>query len=180
MPDLTITAVVGNPRPGSRTLTVAQQMTDALAAALDVTGRAVVSEVVELADYGPRVLDPQDAAVDEAVARTASSSVLLAVSPTYKATYTGLLKSFLDRVPMNGLAGVVGIPVMVGAAPVHSMAVEAHLRPLLVELGASCPAPGLFVMERQLDQLDALVGRWIERAAAQLAAATSVAERVHS
>ena len=38
-------------------------------------------------------------------------------SPTFKATYTGVLKLFLDKVPTDGLAGVAAVPVMMGADP---------------------------------------------------------------
>jgi FMN reductase len=64
-------------------------------------------------------------------------------SPTYKATYPGLLKSFLDWFSTTGLAGVTVVPVMVGAAAQHALAVKTHLRPLLVELGATVPTRGL-------------------------------------
>ena len=90
----------------------------------------------------------------------AKSDVVVVASPTYKATYTGLLKAFLDRYPNDGLARTVCIPVMTGAAPVHALAPEVHLRPLLVELGASTPTRGLFVTEQQFDDLDGVVEAW--------------------
>jgi FMN reductase len=37
---------------------------------------------------------------------------------------------------------------MLGAAPIHAMAVEVHLRPVLAELGATIPAPGLFLIDK--------------------------------
>ena len=63
---------------------------------------------------------------------------MVVASPTYKATYTGLLKSFLDRYGNNALAATTCVPLMTGAAPIHALAPEAYLRPLLVELGAAC------------------------------------------
>ncbi len=42
--------------------------------------------------------------------------------------------------------------------PGHLLAVEVHLRPILVELGATVPARGLFVTEPELANLDAAVG----------------------
>ncbi len=48
------------------------------------------------------------------------------------------------------LLGVTVIPVMVGAGLQHALAVEVHLRPVLVELGASLPTRGLYVSEDQL------------------------------
>ena len=82
-------------------------------------------------------------------------------SPTYKASYTGLLKAFLDWFAQDQLAAVTVVPVMVGAAPEHALAVEVHLRPVLVELGASMPTRGLYVLESQLGDLDAVLDAWL-------------------
>jgi FMN reductase len=86
--------------------------------------------------------------------------VAVFASPTYKAAYTGLLKAFLDRYGPNGLAGTVAVPVMTGGWPGHLLAVEVHLRPVLVELGASIPSRGLYVTEPELAKLDAAVEKW--------------------
>ena len=76
----------------------------------------------------------------------------MVASPTYKATYTGLLKLFLDRFAGGtGLRGVA-VPLMLGAGPDHALAPELHLRPLLVELGASVPTASLYVLDREHDQ----------------------------
>jgi FMN reductase len=58
----------------------------------------------------------------------------------------------------------------VGAAPIHTLAVDAYLRPLLIELGASCPTRGLYVLESQLPELEAVVGRWLAAAVPALGA----------
>jgi FMN reductase len=52
---------------------------------------------------------------------------------------------------------------MVGAAPQHALAVEDHLRPVLVELGASMPTRGLYVLESQISDVDAILDRWSEQ-----------------
>ena len=75
-----------------------------------------------------------------------------------------MLKLFLDRVPVPELQPVVAVPVMVGGAPIHWLAPEVHLRPVLVELGASCPTRGLFVLEFQFEDLDAVIGEWLDGA----------------
>ena len=63
------------------------------------------------------------------------------MAQSFKATYTGLLKLFLDQVPSNGLSGVVAVPLMLGAGPGHAMAPELLLKPVLVELGATARRP---------------------------------------
>jgi len=60
----------------------------------------------------------------------------------------------------NALDGVVGVPLMLGGAPNHLLAVDVHLRPVLLELGATCPTRGLFVQESELERLDEIVETW--------------------
>jgi FMN reductase len=153
---MSVVAVIGNPRPASRTHAVARAIARELAAA---TG-AEVGHEVDLAPLGGRVLDPRDPDAAAAVETVLAASALVVASPTYKATYTGLLKAFLDRVGTGALAGTPAAPVMLGGAPDHRLAVDLHLTPLLLELGASVPARGLFVLEGELDRLDAIAAGW--------------------
>jgi len=94
------------------------------------------------------------------VERARASDILVVATPTYKASYTGLLKAFFDRYGTNGLAGVTAVPVMLGGAPIHALAVDTHLTPLMLELGASCPTRGLFILESELDRLDEVIAAW--------------------
>lgn len=160
---LAVTALVGNPKPRSRTRSVAEAVASAVAGGLAEAGRPSEFAVVDLGELGPRVLDRGDRGVDDGVNRVRQSRLLVVASPTYKASYSGLLKAFLDRLPALGLEGMIAVPVMVGATPRHFLALDTNLRPLLVELGASCPTAGLFVLEQELEQLDLLVADWRAR-----------------
>jgi FMN reductase len=159
--------VVGNPRAKSRTLDVALTVGRAIDAAIG-DAREQLDLVVDLADLAPLVFDSSSQTVRDAVAAARSCDVLVVASPTYKATYTGLLKSFLDWFATMDLDGVVAVPVMVGAGAAHSLAVEVHLRPLLVEIGATVPTRGLYVLESELTTLDGVVEAWMQVAAPAL------------
>jgi FMN reductase len=153
-----VVALTGNPRPRSRT------------AALALT---VARAVAELGAAGPVVeIDLANRASSEDDLRRVlvGAEVVVVASPTYKATYTGLLKSFLDHVPTGALRGVIAIPVMVAGDRAHALAVDVHLRPLLLELGASCPTAGLFVEESALEDGPAAIESWLEVAAPTLEA----------
>jgi FMN reductase len=163
---LKITTVVGNPRIGSRTRVAAEAVAESLAGLAREQGRAPDLHVVELAELANQVFAFPSEPSDAALALVQSSDLLVVASPTYKATYTGLLKAFFDRFGSDALAGVAAVPVMLGGAPIHMLAVDTHLTPLLLELGASCPTRGLFILESELEQLDAVVGAW--RAANQV------------
>jgi FMN reductase len=171
----TVGVVVGNPKPGSRTLAVAEAVAAASADATglrpsDSSGRAGPF-VVDLAGLAPKLFDWSDADVRAAVDGIAACSLVVVASPTFKASYTGLLKAFLDWYPTTGLSGVTVIPVMVGAGPHHALAVEVHLRPVLIEIGATLPTRGLYVLESQLEHLDGVIAEWLETARPALRAA---------
>jgi FMN reductase len=155
--------VVGNPKPRSRTLDVALHVARVASDVAGIDGSAPL--VVELADLGPELFDWSSTTVRAAVESVSECDLLVVASPTYKATYTGLLKAFLDWFDTSGLAGGATVPVMVGAGPAHALAVEVHLRPLLVEIGASVPTRGLYVVESDLVRLDEVVDEWARHAA---------------
>ena len=91
-------------------------------------------------------------------------------SPTYKATYTGLLKLFLDQIGTGDLAGVVAVPLMLGAGPGHALAPDLLLKPVLVELGATTPTKGLYLLDKSWDAPGPL-DDWLVAAGPQVAAA---------
>lgn len=157
-----IVVVIGNPNPGGRTSRIGQAVGAALAAA--ASDEATV-ETIELAEIAPHLFEWGNDDVAALTARVASADVIVAACPTFKATFTGLLKAFLDNYGNDGLAGCVAVPVMVGASPAHALAPEVHLRPLLVELGASVPSRGLYVLEDQVDDLGPVIEPWAETAA---------------
>lgn len=146
-----VVVLVGNPRPASRTRAAAEALATALGAA---------PSVVDLAEFGGAVLDGSPE-VDSALETVRTAQVLIVATPVYKASYTGLLKSFLDRYSGRALEGVVAIPFTVAAAPIHRLAADVHLRPLLVELGASTPTRAFAIEESALPNLDAVVSGWV-------------------
>lgn len=152
-----IAVVVGNPKPASRTLRVALAVADALSTVVDETSDRLV---VDLAQYGPDLLDWQAEQSTLVCAQVAACDLIVVASPTYKASYTGLLKIFFDRYGNRALEGTVAVPVMTGASLVHALAPETHLRPLLVELGAVTPTRGLYVTEPDMNDLAPVLGSW--------------------
>jgi FMN reductase len=132
-----VTIVVGNPKLKSRTREVAEAVAAATFPSADVS-------VVELSEYAEELFSWSSERVKELVASVACTDVLVVASPTYKATYTGLTKAFLDHYPAGSLADVVAIPVMTGADRTHALGVDTTLVPLLTELGAIVVARGSY------------------------------------
>jgi FMN reductase len=153
----TIVTVVGNPRPASRTHMLARTLASELARVLD---RDPPLDV-DLAALGPGVLDPDDERANAAISDVLAGDLLVIASPTYKATYSGLLKAFLDRLGTGALAGATAVPILLAGAPNHQLAIDVHFAPLLFELGARVPARGLFVLEADVPQFGATAEQWV-------------------
>jgi FMN reductase len=160
-----IVSVVGNPRPASRTHAIARTLSDAIAAHVGAGPAATV----DLATLGLRAPAADDPDVTTAVQQVLDADVLIVASPTYKGTYSGLLKAFLDRIGTGALNGTRALPVLLGGAPNHQLAVDVHFAPLLLELGASVPVRGLFVLESELDEFPAAAIQWATSHALALA-----------
>lgn len=151
-----LAVVVGNPKPASRTLDAAV----AVATALGGESPGVVIDVVSL---GAGLLGFGDSAVAEAVDQVRAAPAVVVASPTYKASFTGVLKAFLDQFPGGGLSGIVAFPMMLGGAWGHSLAPEVFLKPVLVELGATCPVGGLYLLDSDYEA-PAELEAWLQRA----------------
>ncbi|SEB10813.1 NADPH-dependent FMN reductase [Leifsonia sp. 21MFCrub1.1] len=151
----TAAVIVGNPKPQSRTRDAAERLASALGA---------TSTTIEVSELGAGLLGFGDPLVADAVARVQDADLVIAASPTFKGTYSGLLKLFLDQfATATGLAGRVAVPLMLGAGPAHALAPELSLKPVLVELGAICPAQGLYQLDKRYAEegaLDTWLGAW--------------------
>jgi len=153
---MTVTVVAGNPKPASRTLAAARLLAE------QITG-APVDNAVDVITLGPGLLGWGDDAVAAAVKTVQSSDLVIFASPTFKATYTGVLKLFLDQFATgDGLKGVVAVPLMLGAGPAHALAPELLLKPVLVELGATVPVQGLYLDEKSWEDPES-TREWLDR-----------------
>jgi FMN reductase len=100
---------------------------------------------------------------------------LIAVTPIFSASYSGLFKMFFDVVEKDGLAGKPSLIAATGGTPRHSLAIEYALRPLFAYLNAAVVATGVYAAAEDwggasLTADGSLVER-IDRAARELAAA---------
>ena len=159
---MTVATVVGNPKPRSRTFHAAALVAERL------TGQAP-DATIDLAELGADLLDWSSAAVAEARETVRSADLVVVASPTYKGSYTGLLKLFLDRFNADELFGVTAVPLMLGGDLRHSLAPEVLLKPILVEIGLTCPTRGLFLVDSTTDD-PTVLDDWAVAARRQVAA----------
>ena len=153
---MTTTVVVGNPKLGSRTRQAGELVVERLAS-------APPDAVIEVAELGPALLGWGDPAVEAAKQVVRDADLVVFASPTYKATYTGLLKLFLDQFAAGELHGTTAVALMLGAGPQHTLAGEHTLKPVLSEIGCSCPTPALYLLESTWDDSPEL-DLWVDRA----------------
>lgn len=165
---VTVLSIVGNPKTASKTAQVADAVAARIAAAVGGT-----TATLELAPIAQDLTGWGAESVTAAKQQLFDANVLVFASPVYKATYTGLMKLMLDQIGAGELSRHVAVPVMVGGGPTHTLAVEESLRPVLVELGASCPSAGLYVIDSTLDTLDAQIDTWAEVAMTAIEAVTN-------
>jgi FMN reductase len=106
---------------------------------------------------------------------------LIAVTPIFSASYSGLFKLFFDVIDRDGLAGKPSLIAATGGTPRHSLAIEHAIRPLFAYLNAAVIATGVYAAAEDwggggLTADGTLVER-IDRAARELA--TSMIARPH-
>lgn len=175
----------------SSTRMLADRLADAASRQLQSGGIRVQVDAIELRDHARDVTNnmlagfpsPSLASVLDTVTR---ADGLIAVSPIFAASYSGLFKSFFDIVDPESLSGM---PVLIGATggtPRHSLALDYALRPLFTYLRADVIPTGVFAASADWgstgdptttgNALASLPER-IERAAVQFARAVAVSDR---
>jgi FMN reductase len=112
--------------------------------------------VIEVGALGAGLLTPGDAGTETALAAVKDADILVIATPTYKGSYTGILKVLLDNLPSNALAGKRAVPVVTAGIAPQAVAAVALLSQLLTELGADVISPGIAVVEADLPQSAAI------------------------
>ena len=105
--------------------------------------RDLPAEALLHADFG-------DAAIVGARALVAAADAIVIATPVYQASYTGILKAFLDLLAQDGLAGKLVLPVATGGSQSHVMALDYALRPVLAALSAGHVLASIYATSNQL------------------------------
>lgn len=106
-------------------------------------------DVIELRDLAHDITNNlltgfAPAALESAVNTVYSADALIAVTPIFSTSYSGLFKSFIDILDPDALTGK---PVLIGAnagTPRHSLAIDYAIRPLFAYLHAEAVSTGVF------------------------------------
>ncbi|HKE89454.1 MAG TPA: NAD(P)H-dependent oxidoreductase [Gemmatimonadales bacterium] len=140
-----VAGISGSPSPVSKSRVLVETALGVFA------GHGATTTLIDLAGLPADALlgrgtAPEVAAALETVGR---ARVVVAGTPVYRATYSGLLKVFFDLLAPESLVGKVGVPLVSGQSRGHALAIDHGLRPLFVSLGATVVAAGVYATPDQ-------------------------------
>jgi FMN reductase len=165
-----VTAGLSEP---SSTRLLADLLGEAAATAL---GEAQV-DVVELRPLAHAVTDAlltgfPNGELAEAIETVTGADAVIAVTPVFSASYSGLFKSFFDILETGALDGTPVLVAATAGTARHSLVLDHALRPLFSYLHAVVVPTGVFAASEDWGAtgVDGVLRRRIDRAAAELAA----------
>ncbi len=173
-----VTAGLGQP---SSTRLLADRLAQAIVGELARGGITATVETIELRDVAHDIVNAMLTGFPSETLRQVLETVtgadgLIAVTPLFTTTYSGLFKSFVDILDKDALTGM---PVLLGATggtPRHSLALEYSIRPLFTYLRAETVTTSVFAATDDwaggTDTIVSLPAR-IARAATELAVAVA-------
>lgn len=147
-----VATVSGSPVPASRTLSL-----------VEYAGRKLMTRGFEVGLINVRDLaadalfsaNPRALAVESALATITKADAVVIATPVYNASYTGVLKAFLDLLPQLGLRGKSVLPLATGGSLAHVLSLDYALRPVLSCLGASHVVSSFFILDEWIGFDDA-------------------------
>ncbi len=173
-----VSAGLSNP---SSTRMLADRLATATIAELAASGISAAADVIELRDLAHDITNNlltgfAPPALESAINSVVSADAVIAVTPIFSTSYSGLFKSFVDVLDPEALTGM---PVLLGAnagTARHSLAIDYAIRPLFTYLHAVPVSTGVFAASSDwgsaADAVAPLSSR-VERGARELAAAVA-------
>ncbi|MFD1211912.1 FMN reductase [Arthrobacter sp. GCM10027362] len=164
---------------------LADQLAKSAAGKFEAAGVAAQVQTFELREYAVDIANNMVTGyaaprLQEMIDAVTAADALIAVTPVFSASYSGLFKSFFDVIGKESLAGK---PVLLGAtggSARHSLALDYAIRPLFSYLRARTVQTVVFAAPEDWGAGDggtALVGR-SDRAAGELVALVEQAPAV--
>lgn len=108
---------------------------------------------VKVREFSPGALlagDTEDRDLKTAIDLVAEADGIVLATPTYKASFSGLLKAFLDVLPQFGLRDKVVMPVGTGGSLAHMLALDYGLRPVMQSMRPRLIVPSVFILDQDL------------------------------
>jgi FMN reductase len=167
-----VSAGLGNP---SSTRLLADRLSAAAMRALEALGESVEIDVIELRPLAHALADSMltgfaSGDLATAVEQLRRADALIAVTPVFSASYSGLFKSFFDVLDPESLAGTPVLMAATAGTARHSLVLDHAVRPLFSYLRAMIVPTGVFAATEDFGSTAAgPLDERIERATAELA-----------
>jgi len=144
-----LVVVSGGIRESSSTRLLADQIEAAVRVELARANPPAATSVIELRPLGRAVMDAMLSGLvstDLAAAfqLLAEADGLIAVTPAFNASFSGLFKSFFDVLPEEALSGMPVLIAATGGTERHSLVLEHALRPMFSYLHAVVSPTGVY------------------------------------
>lgn len=165
-----LTIISGGLREPSSTRLLADRLEASVRTELAGLGLKTESFWVDLRPLGRQIMDAMltglvAPALESAFETVASADAVIAVTPAFNASFSGLFKSFFDVLPAESLSDM---PVLIGATggtERHSLILEHSLRPMFSYMHAIVSPTGVYAATEDFGQSSAL-GQRIAKASA--------------
>ena len=162
----------------SSTRLLAERLGDATATAVRARGEQAEVEIVELRGLAHQLTDHlltgfPPAELADVLARLRRADAVVAVTPVFSASYSGLFKTFFDVLEPGALDGTPVLVAATAGTARHSLVLEHALRPLFAHLHAVVVPTGVFAATDDFGtdgDVDDELAKRIDRAASELAA----------
>jgi FMN reductase len=144
-----LAVVSGGLREPSSTRLLADRMDAAVRAEFARSNMFVTSSLVELRPLGRSIMDAMltgfaGPELEAAFQTLGEADGLIAVTPAFNASFSGLFKSFFDVLPEETLSGMPVLIAATGGTERHSLVLEHALRPMFSHLHAIVSPTGVY------------------------------------
>jgi FMN reductase len=158
-----LAVISGGLREPSSTRLLADRITVAVAAALAERNLTLTSSVIELRPLGKPIIDAMltgfaSAELESAFETVTDADGVIAVSPAFNASYSGLFKSFFDVLPEETLSDMPVLIAATGGTERHSLVLEHALRPMFSYLHAIVSPTGVYAATEDFGARNGVAG----------------------
>jgi len=170
----TVAVVTAGLSQPSSTKLLADRLSEAVSSRLSAADDDALVELVDLRPLAHALADnlvtgfpPPE--LEAAVSAVIEADALVAVTPIFAASYSGLFKTFFDVLDKDALAGKPTLIAATAGTARHSLALEHALRPLFAYLRAVVVPTAVFAATEDFGSTaDGRLGERIDRAADEL------------
>lgn len=169
-----IVAVSAGLSDPSSTRLLADRLAEAVDRHVTARGEAATVEVIELRPLARLIAEQMltrfpSGELTEAIEKVIGADALIAVTPVFTGSYSGLFKAFFDNLDVDALDGKPVLLAATGGSARHSLMIDHAMRPMFSYLHAASVPTG--VMAATDDFGTQGLDRRIDRAASELVSA---------